>query len=94
MWIPGSETTASFYRVEIQTESGTPVLGALLPHTARRYDIPSWVAVQAANQRIRWRVTALAADGAHAQTTTWRSVRLAATMPSSGKAGDLRVSPR
>jgi hypothetical protein len=66
---------ADFYRVDLETEHGDRLLSALLPRTARRYEVPSWLAARAGDNAIRWRVVGLAADGAHLRATIWRSAK-------------------
>lgn len=77
MWSPSAGSGADFYRVDLETLQGESLLSALLPRTARRYEVPSWLATRAADRTIRWRVVGLAADGAHLRTSAWRSARFA-----------------
>jgi len=73
MWSPSVGSMDDFYRVDLETERGEALLSALLPRTARRYEVPTWLAARAGDQPIRWRVVGLAADGAHLRTSVWRS---------------------
>ena len=77
MWSPSAGSAADFYRVDLETQQGESLLSALLPRTARRYEVPSWLATRAADRTIRWRVVGLAADGAHLRTSAWRSAKFA-----------------
>ena len=77
MWSPSAGSGADFYRVDLETQQGERLLSALLPRTARRYEVPAWLASRAADRTIRWRVVGLAADGAHLRTSAWRSARFA-----------------
>jgi hypothetical protein len=75
MWSPSVGLAADFYRVDLETEHGDRLLSALLPRTARRYEVPSWLAARAGDNAIRWRVVGLAADGSHLRATIWRSAK-------------------
>jgi hypothetical protein len=75
MWSPSAGALADFYRVDLETLEGEALLSALLPRTARRYEVPAWLATRAADRAIRWRVVGLAADGAHLRTSTWRTAK-------------------
>ena len=75
MWSPSAGSLADFYRVDLETQQGEALLSALLPRTARRYEVPSWLASRAGDRAIRWRVVGLAADGAHLRTSAWRSAK-------------------
>jgi len=77
MWSPSAGAVADFYRVDLETQRGEGLLSALLPRTARRYEVPAWVATRAADRTIRWRVVGLAADGAHLRASAWRSATFA-----------------
>jgi len=91
MWAPNERARTTFYRVELETDKGDPLLSALLPLTARRYDAPSWIAERAKGRAVRWRVTGLSSDGARTVSSVWRSVRIPATLQASSPSGD---SPR
>ena len=80
-WSPNAGSAADFYHVEFETDQGLALFGALLPRTARRYETPAWVLVQARNHVIRWRITGLATDGTHVMTSVWRSVRIVSRLP-------------
>lgn len=75
MWSPSAGAAADFYRVDLETQQGEALLSALLPRTARRYEVPSWLATRAGDRTIRWRVVGLAADGAHLRASAWRSAK-------------------
>jgi hypothetical protein len=75
MWSPSAGAVADFYRVDLETQQGEALLSALLPRSARRYEVPTWLAARAADRTIRWRVVGLSADGAHLRTSAWRSAR-------------------
>jgi hypothetical protein len=81
MWIPPDDASAAFYRVELTNDRDVPLLTALLPRTARRYQVPQWVMDKAADRAIRWRVSALTAAGAPLRSSVWRFVQIGATMP-------------
>jgi hypothetical protein len=76
-WSPGEGVIPDFYRVDFETDRGVPVMSALLPRGARRYEAPPWLAMRAESHTIRWRVTGLAANGTHLRESIWRSARLA-----------------
>jgi hypothetical protein len=98
-WAPGPSggAAADFYHVEFENEQDVVLFSALLPRAARRYEPPEWVAAQAREHALRWRVTGLAADGAHLTSTDWRAVRIVSTLPAAaparnGTAGSPRPS--
>ena len=70
-----SAAADEFYRVDFETDDGSPVWSAILPSTARRYEAPPWIVSLAGGRRIRWRVTGLAADGSRSSGSTWRPLR-------------------
>jgi hypothetical protein len=94
VWAPNERARPVFYRVELETDQGEVLLGALLPRTARRYDAPSWVSERARGRAIRWRVVGLAADGARTVSSAWRSLRISATLPASPNSSDPAGAPR
>jgi hypothetical protein len=94
MWMPGAASEPEFYRVDFEAVGGAPLLSALLPGSARVYEAPGWLANRAGSAGLRWRVTALAADGGHAQASGWRSVQFAATLPSRRTSGTSSRPPR
>jgi hypothetical protein len=75
-----SDRRAFFYRLEIETDDGSPLLRALVPGTARAYHAPSLVFSRAGTATVRWRIAALDGDGRLAGRTSWRRVRLSATL--------------
>jgi hypothetical protein len=80
LWLTGPSASADFYRIDLETDDGSPLLSALLPRAARRYEAPPWIVSRAGAHAIRWRVTGLAADGSQVGTSAWRTVRLRATL--------------
>jgi hypothetical protein len=93
LWSPSEGVVPDFYRVDLETERGEALLSALLPRTARRYEVPTWLAARAGDRAIRWRVIGLAADGTHLRSSAWRSARFVSTVPA-GQSNNNRVSPR
>ena len=81
MWSPSAGSMADFFRVDLETQEGESLLHALLPRSARRYEVPTWLASRAANRTIRWRVVALAANGTQLDATAWRSAKVAEATP-------------
>jgi hypothetical protein len=69
-------TDAEFYRVEFETELGRPILSAILPRTARRYDASGSLIFGATARALRWRVVALDLHGTPHRHSVWRSLRL------------------
>jgi hypothetical protein len=96
LWSPSEGAAPDFYRVDLETQQGEALLSALLPRTARRYEVPVWVAARASDRTIRWRVIGLAADGSHVQSSIWRSARVVAGASSShsSRSSDTRVAPQ
>jgi hypothetical protein len=84
-WIPARAIMSDFYRVDFETGDGARLWSALVPGTARRYEAPPWLVERAGLPGIRWRVTALAADGTETATSPWRSVRAGPTLSAPGK---------
>lgn len=68
------EPSAAAYRVELQSTDGTALLSALLPLSARHYEVPTMVWQRATNGALRWRVTALDGAGAFVRQTGWSRV--------------------
>jgi hypothetical protein len=93
LWSPSEGVVPDFYRVDLETQRGEALLSALLPRTARRYEVPAWLATRAGDRAIRWRVIGLAADGTHLRSSAWRSARFVNTVPA-GQANKSHVSPR
>jgi hypothetical protein len=81
-WLPAAGRSPDFYRVDFETDDGSPLSSALLPAVARRYDAPPWLAARAGRHAIRWRVTALSADGSRVSISVWRTLTAAATLSS------------
>jgi len=94
MWAPTDRARPTFYRVELETDHGDPLLSALLPQSARRYEAPSWIAERAKGNSVRWRVLGLSSDGTRTVSSVWRSLRIPATLQGSGHSGDSRRSPQ
>jgi hypothetical protein len=72
-WI--AERGAALYRVEFETEDGTPAFSAIAPGSAVTYQAPSFLFERASGKAIRWRVTALGVDGAELRRSHWRRMR-------------------
>ncbi len=72
---------AAQYRVEVGVPDGARILGALLPATTRRYNAPPWLASRAPQDRLRWRVVALDAQGREVGRSVWSPLTLAASSP-------------
>ena len=68
---------AVFYRLEIEDQSGKPILSALLKSNERSYRAPSWLKSRAGNGDLRWRVVALDGAGAQIGETARYDLRLA-----------------
>lgn len=71
---------AGYYRVELESPAGTPVLGALLPRTTTKYDVPALAWQRAGGGVMRWRVTALDGAAELLGRTGWRRVVLVGTL--------------
>lgn len=66
---------AALLRLEVQPAAGGPeVLSALVQPGVGRYAPPPWVVQARRGQALRWRVVALAADGAELATSDWRAL--------------------
>jgi hypothetical protein len=65
---------AAFYRIEISTIEGKPVLSALLLTGHPTYRAPSWLR-EKAGRVVRWRVVALDQSGTAKAETNWRTLR-------------------
>jgi len=91
-WMPVGAQLSDFYRVDFESGDGVPLWSAIVPGAARRYEAPPWLTERAGGRGIRWRVTALAADGTRAATSPWRSARVANTLSASAKATSVRVT--
>lgn len=65
---------AQLYRVEIQSDSGAPLLTGLLPGTAGAYAPPPWLRDRSP-AGVRWRVTATDAGGRPLARSGWRLLR-------------------
>jgi hypothetical protein len=78
-WLANGDR-AEMFRVEIETDRGTPLWRALLPRTARRYEAPPWIAERAGDRPIRWRVVRVSAAGETIDATDWRTLRTGATL--------------
>jgi hypothetical protein len=70
---------ATYYRIEIETIAGQPVLAALLVTGVGIYRAPSWLKDRAADGLLRWRVVALDQGGNSISETSWRGLRLVTT---------------
>ena len=67
--------TARFYRLEVETLDGKPILSALLLPGTSHYQPPPWIREREAGAILRWRVVALDEKGAVAMETAWRSLK-------------------
>jgi len=76
---------AAQYRVEVGVPDGPRILGALLPAKTRRYNAPPWLAGKAPQDRLRWRVVALDAQGREVGRSVWSPLTLAASSPPPGR---------
>jgi hypothetical protein len=83
---------ADFYRVDFETVQGRPVFSALLPRASRAYEAPGAL-LTGAGPGVRWRVTALGADGSLRQRSVWRSLRTPDTLHGSRSSGKSPVPP-
>lgn len=60
-WKPVDD--ARLYRVEVEDDTKKTVFAAVALPTAREYQLPSFIRELAAAKQLRWKVTALGADG-------------------------------
>lgn len=72
-WEP--DVRATLYRLEVESESGTEVLEALLPAESTSYDAPAWLADRAGRQPVRWRVVIIDGAGSAVARSDWRALR-------------------
>ena len=68
---------ASFYRLEVQDESGAEVVSAMLQADALQYAAPPWLS-ERTGETLRWRIVALNAAGAQLVATDWKTFQIAA----------------
>jgi hypothetical protein len=68
--------TAAFYRIEIRTIAGQVIAGAVVPRGTTTYRAPSFLANQAGDGFLQWRVVALDAEGARIDESGWRDLKL------------------
>ena len=87
VWSPSRR--AEFYRVELESTTGTPALTALLPRGVTQYDAPSFVWQRSNASALRWRITALDGDGVLLQRTGWRRVVPGATLETTTGASEV-----
>lgn len=79
MWTAG-DVPAFLYRIDFETESGVALWSAVLPRTTRVYEAPVPLLAGSADGAIRWRVSAVGADGSMQQRSVWRTMKLGATL--------------
>lgn len=84
-WILPDDRGVAFYRVELETDAGRPLLAALLPGSARRYDLPPWAIAKGTGTAIRWRVSSLDNSGGVLRSSAWRRIRNGATLPQTAR---------
>jgi hypothetical protein len=63
---------AVFYRLEVEDETGRPILSAMLKSTVRNYRAPSWFRGKVTTGNLRWRVVALDRAGRYIGETEKR----------------------
>lgn len=73
---------AVFYRIEVQRLDGQPAIGAVVQSGIAAYRAPSFLREKAGDGYLRWRVTALDAEGRPIDESGWRDCRL---MPPRGQ---------
>jgi len=69
------EWNAALYRVELESNEGSPVFSAVVPPGVGVYRTPPFVLQQARGNPLRWRVTALDFNGWAMRHSPWRTVR-------------------
>jgi hypothetical protein len=72
------EWNAALYRVEFETNEGTPVFSAVVAPGVGAYRVPPFVLQQAVGKPLRWRVTALDFNGWTMRHSAWRTVKTSA----------------
>jgi hypothetical protein len=63
---------AAFYRLEVEDETGRPILSAMLKSGVRNYRAPSWFRSKVTTGNLRWRVVALDRAGRYIGETEKR----------------------
>lgn len=66
---------AAFYRIELQSMKGDPIISAMLLPGVASYRAPSWLKEKVADG-LQWRVVALDQTGATLNETPWRKLKL------------------
>jgi len=66
---------AAFYRIELQSLQGQPIISAMLVSGSTIYRAPSWLKEKVADG-LQWRVVALDQSGNSVSETDWRKLRL------------------
>jgi hypothetical protein len=69
------ERSAALYRVDFETEEGTPLFSAVSPAGAVTYQAPPFLFERAGDKAIRWRVVALGFGGGEMRRSQWRRLR-------------------
>jgi hypothetical protein len=67
----------AFYRLEIEDETGRPILSAMLKSAVRNYRAPSWFRSKATTGNLLWRVVALDRAGQYIGETEKRKFQIA-----------------
>jgi hypothetical protein len=65
---------AGWYRVELETQDGAPVLAAIVRSGLGIYRAPSFLGARAAGKPLRWRVIAVDPLGTEMTRSSWRNV--------------------
>ena len=67
---------AQFYRLEVRTAAGQPVIAAVTLPDTRTYRAPSFLPERAGDGYLQWRVTALDGEARRLADSGWRDLRL------------------
>lgn len=70
-WLP--EAQAGFYRVEFESDEGTPLFSAIVQAGAGAYRPPPFVLQRVDGKPFRWRVLALDVTGREMRRSAWRN---------------------
>jgi hypothetical protein len=73
-WI--EEWHAGWYQVEFETQTGAPLLDAIVRPGVGVYRAPSFLGERASGQPIRWRVRALDPLGTEMKRSNWRKLEI------------------
>ena len=71
----GSAAGISYYRLEVQDESGTEIVSAMLRADAEQYTAPPWLA-ERAGETLRWRIVAMDSTGAQLSASDWSTFQI------------------